>query len=44
MAGQKHITPVFRPDEKGLRKVFGELEAAIMACLWACGQGAVSEV
>jgi len=38
------IPPVFRPDEKGLRKVFGELEAAIMTCLWARGQGTVSDV
>jgi predicted transcriptional regulator len=44
MAERKSILSVFRPDEKGLRKVFGELEAAIMECLWARGQGTVSEV
>ncbi len=44
MAKRKSITPVFRPEAKGLRKVFGELEADIMECLWARGQGTVSEV
>ena len=44
MAEDKKVAPVFRPEEKGLRKVFGELEAEIMAYLWACGQGTVSEV
>ncbi len=24
--------------------MFGELEAAIMACLWGCGQGTVGEM
>ena len=44
MAEQKRRTPVFRPQEKGLRKVLGDLEAAIMEWLWAHGQGTVSEV
>lgn len=44
MPGHKSLTPVFRPDEKGLRKVFGDLEAAIMACLWERGQSTVSDV
>jgi predicted transcriptional regulator len=44
MAARKNLAPVFRPEEKGLRKVFGELEAAIMACLWQRGQATVSEV
>jgi predicted transcriptional regulator len=44
MTEDKKVAPVFRPEEKGLRKVFGELEAAIMECLWARGQGTVSEV
>ena len=44
MGERRSIPAVFRPDEKGLRKVFGELEAAIMECLWAWGQGTVSEV
>jgi predicted transcriptional regulator len=44
MADSKKPSPVFRPDEKGLRKVFGDLEAAIMECLWARGQGTVTEV
>ncbi len=44
MTEDRKVTPVFRPEAKGLRKVFGELEAAIMECLWARGQGTVSEV
>jgi predicted transcriptional regulator len=44
MGERRSIPAVFRPDAKGLRKVFGELEAAIMECLWARGQGTVSEV
>lgn len=44
MTEDKKVAPVFRPEEKGLRKVFGELEAAIMECLWDRGQGTVSEV
>jgi predicted transcriptional regulator len=44
MGERKSIPPMFRPDEKGLRKVFGELEAAIMEYLWARGHGTVSEV
>ena len=44
MGERRSIPAVFRPDEKGLRKVFGELEAAIMECLWARGHGTVSEV
>src|SRR2546422_9496449 len=44
MAASKRITPVFHPEEKGLRKVFGELETAIMECLWDRGQATVSEV
>jgi predicted transcriptional regulator len=44
MAEDKKVAPVFRPEEKGLRKVFGELEAEIMAYLWGRGQGTVSEV
>lgn len=38
MADHKHITPVIRPEEKGLRKTFCELKAAIMVCLWDWGQ------
>ena len=44
MVEHKRIPPVFRPDEKGLRKVFGELEASIMTCLWTRGQGTVADV
>ena len=40
----KKIAPVFRPAEKGLRKVFGELEAAIIECLWARGHATVTDV
>ena len=43
MMESKKVAQVFRPDEKGLRKVLGELEAAIMACLWSRGQGTVSD-
>jgi predicted transcriptional regulator len=44
MAGKKTSALVFRPGAKGLRKVFGELEAAIMECLWTQRHGTVSEV
>jgi len=44
MTASKKITSVFRPEAKGLRKVFGELETAIMECLWDRGQATVSEV
>jgi predicted transcriptional regulator len=44
MVERKKMAPVFRPEEKGLRKVFGELETAIMECLWDRGQATVSEV
>lgn len=44
MGERRNIPAVFRPDAKGLRKVFGELEAAIMECLWTRGHGTVSEV
>jgi predicted transcriptional regulator len=44
MPESKKIAPVFRPEAKGLRKVFGELETAIMECLWDLGQATVSEV
>jgi predicted transcriptional regulator len=44
MPESKPRAPVFRPEEKGLRKVFGELEAAIMECLWSRGRATVNEV
>lgn len=44
MAASKKNPTVFRPDAQGLQKVFGDLEAAIMDCLWAQGQGTVSAV
>ena len=44
MGERRNISVVFRPEAKGLRKVFGELEAAVMECLWARGHGTVSEV
>lgn len=34
----------FRPGEKGLRKVFGDLEAEIMEVIWALGRATVAEV
>ncbi|GIX49716.1 MAG: penicillinase repressor [Candidatus Tectimicrobiota bacterium] len=44
MAARRRRSPVFRPQEKGLRKVFGELEAAVMEWLWAHGAGTVGDV
>lgn len=35
---------VFRPREKGLRKVFGELEAGIMEAVWRRGRVTVQDV
>jgi predicted transcriptional regulator len=35
---------VFRPQEKGLRKVFGDLEAAIMDVIWGLGRATVTDV
>lgn len=35
---------VFRPGEKGLRKVFGDLEAHIMEVVWRRGQVTVHDV
>lgn len=37
-------TTTFRPGEKGLRKVFGDLEAEIMGVIWALGQATVADV
>ena len=34
----------FRPGEKGLRKIFGDLEAEIMEVIWALGQATVADV
>ncbi len=35
---------VFRPQEKGLRQVFGDLEAEIMEAIWALGRATVADV
>ncbi len=35
---------VFRPEGKGLRKVFGDLEAEIMEVIWAHGRATVADV
>lgn len=35
---------IFRPGEKGLRKVFGDLEADIMELIWAHGSATVADV
>ena len=35
---------VFRPNEKGLRKVFGDLEAEIMEVIWRRGRVTVQDV
>ena len=44
MVERKNIASVFRPEENSLRKVFGELEAAMMTYLWQRGQATVSEM
>lgn len=38
------LTSVFKPHERGLRKVFGELEAEIMEVLWQRSRASVAEV
>jgi len=35
---------IFRPSEKGLRKIFGDLEADIMEAIWARGPATVADV
>ena len=35
---------VFRPGEKGLRKVFGELEAGVMEAIWRRERATVQDV
>lgn len=40
---RKNLT-VFRPQGKGLRKVFGDLEAGIMEVIWAQGHATVADV
>ena len=44
MDSQKRNPTVFRPKEKGLRKVFGDLEAKIMEVIWAHGRATVADV
>jgi predicted transcriptional regulator len=40
----KHGPSIFRLREKGLRKVFGDLEAEIMEAIWALGRATVADV
>lgn len=44
MGSQKRNPTVFRPERKGLRKVFGDLEAEIMEVVWAQGRATVADV
>jgi predicted transcriptional regulator len=39
--GREHA---FRLDQRGLARVFGELEAAVMEAVWALGQPTVAQV
>ncbi|MBI2154326.1 MAG: BlaI/MecI/CopY family transcriptional regulator [Candidatus Rokubacteria bacterium] len=38
------VPTVFRPSEKGLRKVFGDLEADVMELVWQRGSVTVADV
>ena len=44
MDSQRRKLSVFRPQGKGLRKVFGDLEAEIMEIIWAHGRATVADV
>lgn len=44
MKAEKRGPSVFRPREKGLRKIFGDLEAEIMEVIWALGRATVADV
>lgn len=44
MGVQKRNPTVFRPERKGLRKVFGDLEADVMETIWAHGPATVADV
>jgi predicted transcriptional regulator len=44
MSNEKRNPTVFRPQGKGLRKVFGDLEADIMEVIWAQGHATVADV
>lgn len=44
MGIQKKNPTVFRPERKGLRKVFGDLEADVMETIWAHGPATVADV
>ena len=44
MKAEKRDPRVFRPKQKGLRKVFGHLEAEIMDVIWGLGRATVADV
>lgn len=44
MHTHKRKPSVFRPQEKGLRKVLGDLEAEIMEVIWVRGRATVADV
>ena len=44
MDSKRRNLTVFRPQGKGLRKVFGDLEAEIMEVIWAHGRATVADV
>jgi len=44
MKTRGRLPNVFRPQEKGLRKIFGELEAEIMDVIWTLGRATVADV
>ncbi|MGH7405089.1 MAG: BlaI/MecI/CopY family transcriptional regulator, partial [Candidatus Methylomirabilales bacterium] len=44
MKAEKRRRSVFRPKEKGLRKIFGDLEAEIMDVIWGLGRATVADV
>jgi predicted transcriptional regulator len=44
MKVEKQGPPIFRLREKGLRRVFGDLEADIMEVVWGLGRATVADV
>src|SRR5712691_10273768 len=44
MTASKKVAPVFRPEEKGLRKAYDERETAMMECVGDRAEASVSEV
>jgi predicted transcriptional regulator len=44
MKAERRGPSVFRPKEKGLRKIFGDLEAEIMGLIWTLERATVADV